>query len=108
MSLQSPIIYIIPEDTEGAARASFPKGHPLMSIADEFGLLYANAQFATLFSATGQPTLDPARLALVTVFQFMEGLSDEGAADAVRGHLAWKYALALPLHYSGFDASVLS
>lgn len=38
----------------------------------------------------------------------MEGLSDEQAADAVRGHLAWKYALALPLHYSGFDSSVLS
>jgi transposase len=108
MSLRSPLVYIVPEDTELAARASFPKGHPLMRIADEFGLLYANAQFAGLFSPTGQPALDPARLALVTVFQFMEGLSDEQAADAVRGHLAWKYALALPLYYPGFDASVLS
>jgi transposase len=26
----------------------------------------------------------------------------------VRGHIAWKYALALPLHHAGFDASVLS
>lgn len=77
MSLFSPAAYIIPEDTEQAARASFPKGHPLMRIADEFGLLYTNSQFATLFSPTGQPALDPARLALVTVFQFMEGLSDE-------------------------------
>src|SRR4051812_5535819 len=108
MSLRSPAAYIIPEDTELAARASFPKGHPLMRIADEFGLLYANDQFSALFSPTGQPALDPARLALVTVFQFMEGLSDEQAADAVRGHLAWKYALALPLYYPGFDASVLS
>jgi transposase len=108
MSLRSPAVYIIPKDTELAARASFPKGHPLMRIADEFGLLYANAQFASLFSPTGQPALDPARLALVTIFQFMEGLSDEQAADAVRGHLAWKYALALPLYYPGFDASVLS
>jgi transposase len=108
MSLFSPAAYIIPEDTEQAARASFPKGHPLMRIADEFGLLYTNSQFATLFSPTGQPALDPARLALVTVFQFMEGLSDEQAADAVRGHLAWKYALALPLHHPGFDSSVLS
>ena len=38
----------------------------------------------------------------------MQGLTDEQAADAVRGHLAWKYALALPLHHSGFDSSVLS
>ncbi len=108
MSLRSPVVYFIPQDTEQAARASFPKGHPLMRIADEFSLLYANSQFASLFSTTGQPALDPARLALVTVFQFMEGLSDEQAADAVRGHLAWKYALALPLHHPGFDSSVLS
>ncbi len=108
MSLRAPVVYLIPEDTELAARASFPKGHPLLRIADEFGLLYANAQFASLFSPTGQPALDPARLVLVTIFQFMEGLSDEQAADAVRGHLAWKYALALPLHHAGFDASVLS
>lgn len=108
MSLRSPVVYAIPQDTEQAARASFPKGHPLMRIADEFGLLYSNSQFSSLFSSTGQPALDPARLALVTVFQFMEGLSDEQAADAVRGHLAWKYALALPLHHPGFDSSVVS
>jgi transposase len=108
MSLRAPVVYCIPADTAQAARASFPKGHPLMQIADEFGLLYANAQFAPLFSSTGQPALDPARLALVLVFQFMEGLTDEQAADAVRGHLAWKYALALPLQHPGFDSSVLS
>lgn len=108
MSLRAPAVYLIPDDTTQAARASFPHGHPLMHIADEFGLLYTNAQFAPLFSPTGQPALDPARLALVLVFQFMEGLTDEQAADAVRGHLAWKYALALPLQYPGFDSSVLS
>lgn len=108
MSLRAPLVYCIPDDTEQAARASFPNGHPFMQIADEFGLLYSNAQFAPLFSPTGQPALDPARLALILVFQFLEGLSDAQAADAVRGHLAWKYALALPLHYAGFDSSVLS
>lgn len=107
MSLRSPVVYFIPEDTAQAARASFPHGHPLMCIADELGALYANTQFAALFSHTGQPALDPARLAMVTVFQFMEGLSDAQAADAARGHLAWKYALALPLHDPGFDSSVL-
>lgn len=64
MSMFSPAAYIIPEDTEQAALASFPKGHPLMRIADEFSLLYSNSQFAPLFSPTGQPALDPARLAL--------------------------------------------
>jgi transposase len=108
MSLRSPVVYCIPDDTAQAARASFPKGHPLMALADEFGLLYGNAQFSALFSSTGQPALDPARLALILVFQFLEGLTDAQAADAVRGHLAWKYALALPLCDAGFDSSVLS
>lgn len=108
MSLRSPVIYCIPDDTAQAARACFPKGQPLLTIADELGFLYSNAQFSSLFSPTGQPALDPARLALILVFQFLEGLTDAQAADAVWGHLAWKYALALPLHDPGFDSSVLS
>lgn len=40
--------------------------------------------------------------------QFVENLSDRQAADAVRGHLAWKYALSLELDHPGFDASVLT
>lgn len=71
-------------------------------------MLYTNRQFASLFSTTGQPAEDPARLALVLVFQFLEGLPDRQAADAVRGRIDWKYALALELTDPGFDASVLS
>ena len=66
------------------------------------------SQFAALFSSTGQPAEAPARLALVLVLQFAEGLSDRQAADAVRGRIDWKYALALELTDPGFDASVLS
>jgi len=39
--------------------------------------------------------------------QFAEGLSDRQAADAVRTHLDWKYALGLELEDDGFDFSVL-
>ena len=79
-----------------------------MQIGDEFGMIYTNAQFAPLFSKSGQPALDPARLALILVLQFLDGLSDRQAADAVRDRIAWKYALALELTDPGFDASVLS
>jgi hypothetical protein len=48
------------------------------------------------------------RLALVTVMQFVEDLSDQRAADAVRGRIDWKYLLGLELTDPGFDASVLS
>jgi transposase len=40
--------------------------------------------------------------------QFMENLSDRQAADAVRGHIDWKYLLSLPLTDPGFDYSILS
>ncbi len=50
----------------------------------------------------------PACLALVTMMQFAEGLSDRQAAHAVRGRIDWKYTLGLGLTDPGFDASVLS
>src|SRR5512135_397664 len=55
-----------------------------------------------------QPGLPPWKLALVTVMQFAEDLSDRRAADAVRGRIDWKYALGLELDDPGFDFSVLS
>ena len=42
------------------------------------------------------------------MLQFVEGLSERQAADAVRGRLDWNYALALELTERGFDFSVLS
>jgi transposase len=45
----------------------------------------------------------PWRLALVTVMQYAEGLTDRQAADAVRTRIDWKYALSLELTDTGFD-----
>src|SRR5262249_59190389 len=42
------------------------------------------------------------------IVQCAESLSDRQAAEAVRGRIDWKYALALERTDSGFDASVLS
>lgn len=108
MSLRSPLAYVIPDDTVRVARAAFPKGNVYMRMHDALGPIYTNLQFAELFSQTGQPAADPARLALILVLQFAEGLSDRQAADAVRARIDWKYALALELTDPGFDASVLS
>jgi len=75
---------------------------------DELDSVFEDAQFATLFPTRGRPAEAPWRLALVTVFQFAEGLSDRQAADAVRGRIDWKYALSLDLTDPGFDHTVLS
>lgn len=108
MSLKPQIFDPVPEETVRVARAVFPKGHAYLRLRDEFGSLYADEVFAPLFSSRGRPAEAPAYLALVTVLQFAEGLSDRQAADAVRSRIDWKYLLGLELTDPGFDASVLS
>lgn len=107
MSLPAPLGDVIPEQTMQVGRAAFPNGNPYMHMRDALGPFYTNPPFATLFSHTGRPAEAPAQLALITIMQFAEGLSDAQAADAVRARIDWKYALALKLTDPGFDASVL-
>ncbi len=108
MSLPQETIGNIPEETARVARAAFRGGNVAMRVRDELGAIYHDGAFATLFAVRGQPAESPWRLAFVTVLQFMEGLSDRQAADAVRSRIDWKYALALALEDPGFDFSVLA
>src|SRR3954451_18126332 len=107
MSLRADDEHPIPDATRRVARAAFPKGTLAMRLADQLGAIYRDEQFAALFPDRGQPAHSPWRLALVTVLQFTEGLSDRQAADAVRGRSDWKYALGLELTDPEFDFSVL-
>jgi transposase len=70
--------------------------------------VFTDEDFASLFPCHGQPALAPWRLALVTILQFAEGLSDRQAADALRARIDWKYVTRLELIDPGFDSSVLS
>lgn len=107
MSLHPKPFCPVPEETARVARAAFPKGHAYLRMRDVFGALFEDPQFVALFATRGRPAETPWRLAVVTVLQFAENLSDQQAADAVRDRLLWKYLLALPLTDTGFDASVL-
>src|SRR5258708_33294531 len=84
MSLQPRESYPIPEETVRVARAIFPKGNLVMRLYDELGMLVQDQEFADLFPIQGQPAEAPTRLALVTLLQFMEGLTDRQAAETVR------------------------
>src|SRR5215212_9690753 len=108
MSLRSEPIGTIPAETARVARAAFRKGTVVMRLRDEFSALYEDEDFAALYPARGQPGLAPWRLALITVLQFLEHLSDRQAADAVRARIDWKYALGLELIDPGFHFSVLA
>ncbi len=107
MSLHPQLNYSVPDQTARIARAAFPKGTMCLRIYDELGTIFLDQDFADLFPQLGQPTHAPCRLALVTILQFLEGLSDRQAADAVRGRIDWKYLLCLELDDPGFDYSVL-
>lgn len=108
MSLRPQKPSSVPEETHRVARAAFPKGTLCLHIADALGPIYHDDQFVALFPRRGQPAEAPGRLALATVLQYVEGLSDRQAADAVRGRIDWKYALGLSLTDPGFDHTVLS
>ena len=108
MSLHPRPIFDVPEETARIAHAAFPKGNIYLRMRDRLGVFFTDKQFAPLFSERGQPAFSPWRLALISVMQFVEDLSDRQAADAVRGRIDWKYVLGLELENCGFDQSVLS
>jgi transposase len=98
----------VPAETARVAKAAFRKGALAIRLRDELGCWYEDADFAVAFPVRGKPGISPALLAMVTVLQFTEDMSDRQAADAVRGRLDWKYCLGLELADDGFDPSVLT
>jgi transposase len=97
----------IPEEIRQIAQRAFPKGNVYMTMRDEVGMIYQDGQFTHLFSHAGRPGEAPGFLALVMVMQYMEGLSDEQAAEQVRARIDWKYMLGLTIDDPGFHHDVL-
>jgi Transposase domain (DUF772) len=108
MSMQPRPWPEVPADTARVARRAFRKGTLAIRARDELGAWYDDEAFAAACGARGKPGISPAQLAMVTVLQFTENLTDRQAADAVRGRLDWKYCLGLALEHEGFDYSLLS
>jgi transposase len=108
MSMQPKPWPEAPAATARVARAAFRKGSLAIRARDELGSWYRDGDFAAAYGVRGAPGMSPAQLAMVTVLQFCENLTDRQAADAVRGRLDWKYCLGLSLDDEGFDFSVLS
>ena len=107
MSVSPEPIAPVPSETVRVAKAAFPKGNPYLTFRDVLGVIFGDADFAHLFSHTGQPAVPPWRLAIITLMQFRENLSDRQAAESVRSRIDWKYLLGLELTDAGFDHSVL-
>jgi transposase len=107
MSLHPTPVPPVPAETARVAERAFRRGHPYLKMHEVMGTLFTDEAFTSLFAFCGAPALAPWRLALVSILQFAEGLTDRQAADAVRSRIDWKYLLSLELTDEGFDHSVL-
>jgi transposase len=108
MSMKSHGLEPIPEETCQLMQRVSPKGTMVSQLRDVLGPIYSDEPFAHLFAKRGRAAEAPWRLALVTVLQAIEGLTDRQAAEYVRTRIDWVYALALPLDDPGFDYSILA
>ena len=111
MSMQ-PAPWPEPDPQVAAAiAAKYPGKRPrplAVQVRDHLGEWLHDGQFAATFGVRGRPGWSPSRLALVTVLQRAEDLTDRQAAEAVRMRLDWQYLLGLPLDDPGFDHTVLA
>jgi transposase len=108
MCLKAQAPWPMPVETATVGEAVLKEDSPYRLVGDKLFTGLSDTDFADLYSREGKPGISPVILAFVTIFQFMEKLPDRQAAEAVRIRLDWKYALHLPLTYTGFDYSVLS
>jgi hypothetical protein len=105
MTLHTNTSFTIPEETIRVAHAAYPHGNIYLQMREVLGPIYHDQAFAHLFPHNGRPVEAPWRLAIITVMQYAEELSDRQAADAVRGRIDWKYMLGqalMPRSYPPF------
>jgi transposase len=98
----------VPSLTAQIARASNPADTTAMWVRDRLDGLWCDEDFAGWYPRNGRPGLSPAQLDTVCVLQFLLGLSDRQAAEAVCCRIDFKYALAMELDDPGFHHSVLA
>jgi hypothetical protein len=79
--------------TAQVAWASNPDGTTAMWVRDRLDGLWSDEDFVGWYPRDARPGLSPAQLATVCVLQFLLGLSDRQAAEAVRCRIDFKCAL---------------
>lgn len=108
MSLHPRTSYDIPEETARVATACIPQGHPSLRRADALGPIFQDHDCAALCPTRGPPAAAPGRVALLSLLQFAEHLSDRQAAHAVRSRIDWHYLFGREVTAIGCDHTGLS
>ncbi len=108
MSLQKNWNTEIPTDTAEVGREILDENDPYRMVGDEVNSFLKLKDFVKLYSKLGRGAICPIVLSLITVFQFLENIPDRVATKWVVTRIDWKYALHLPLTWTGFHYSNLS
>ena len=108
MSLRPTWSMEIPQDTASLGQKLLPEENVYRLTGDEVNDVLRADPFYQMYSVSGRGAVHPIILALVTVFQFLENVPDRVAAEWAVMRIDWKYALHVPLGYTGFHHTTLS
>ncbi len=81
----------------------FRRNQRYFQVGNRIDAILAQQDIRETGFASEKPRNFIALLALVTIFQYVEGYTDMQAAEAVRTRTDWKFAMHLPLVHAGFD-----
>jgi transposase len=83
MSLQTPFAAEIPEETRRLIEQLLTAGSVYRLVGNEIGQIASDEDSPDMYADEGRPAVNPAVLALVSIFQFLEKLPDKAAAEAI-------------------------
>lgn len=97
----------LPQDTALAARSLFGKGNFYLKLGEHLDEIFEGVADADIGKRIVGSDATTSLYALMTVFQYVEGMTDRQILDAVRNRVDLKYALHLPLIYSPINPGAL-
>lgn len=98
----------IPADTNQVARTVFCQDNTYLRIGDNLHALLADTDFSGLYRSNSRPSVQPELLALVLIFQLIEGLPDDQITVNTTARIDWKYALHFGLTAPGIELSAFA
>ncbi len=107
MSDRSNLIPSMPKETARAANAIFGPSNFYITIGEYLETILEDIQLPGSSEKEDIARVEGSTWALITFFQFVEGLTDVQVVDAIRTRLDWKFALHLSLVPARFREYVL-
>lgn len=97
----------IPPNTARAAKAAYSQDNFFLIVGSRLEQLIAGLPQIGYRLAVRSFQREKPHLAMITVFQYIEKVSDSQAMEATRTRLDWKFALHLSQNYPGLPAKFL-